>query len=365
MIIFYWLFFYRQYLETWQLIKRSKVLQAFLLFFGLHLIGLIWTSDLRWGMHIVGKERLFIFAPILMTFALKKHIKFYIASYIAAMTFSEAISYMIWLQIIPPIFSASHNDPTPFMSHITYNPFLALSIYLIGHFLLFDRKQSIYKKIFLSIFFTTMSINMFITGGRAGQVAYFLTIFTISLQYFKDKMLRAFAFSSVLIIAIFSTAYLTSEIFHNRVNQAITEASNYDQNRNSSVGLRINFAINTIDIIKDNPIIGVGTGDFKTAYKETNSINSPELPSTVQPHNMYLLVFSQLGVLGFLSLLYIFYRQIEHAISQKDKLIKHLGIYLPLMFGVIMLSDSYLLGHYTTALYIYFSSFLYKPSEKQ
>jgi len=365
MIIFYWLFFYRQYQETWQLIKHSKVLQAFLLFFGLHLIGLIWTSDLKWGMHIVGKERLFIFAPILMTFVVKKHIKFYIASYLAAMTLSEAISYMIWLHVIPPVFSASQNDPTPFMSHISYNPFLALSIYLIGHFLLFDKKLSIYKKILLFVFFITMSINMFITGGRAGQVAYFLTLFILSLQYFKNNILRVFAFSSALIIVIFSTAYMTSQIFHQRVNQAITEVSSYDQNRNSSVGLRINFAINTIDIIKDNPIIGVGTGDFKTAYAATNSINSPELPSTVQPHNMYLLVFSQLGVLGFLSLLYIFYRQIEHVIFQKDKLIKHLGIYLPLMFGVIMLSDSYLLGHYTTALFIYFSSFLYKPLEKQ
>jgi len=36
---------------------------------------------------------------------------------------------------------------------------------------------------------------------------------------------------------------------------------------------------------------------------------------------------------------------------------------LPLLFLVIMWSDAYLLGHYTTTLFIFMSSFLYKTYE--
>ena len=65
--------------------------------------------------------------------------------------------------------------------------------------------------------------------------------------------------------------------FHERVGLAIKEATTYSDNNYSSVGLRINFAINSWDVIKKNPLIGVGTGDFPNEYKKINTINSPEL----------------------------------------------------------------------------------------
>jgi O-antigen ligase len=43
---------------------------------------------------------------------------------------------------------------------------------------------------------------------------------------------------------------------------------------------------------------------------------------------------------------------------------KDLGIALPLMFLVIMWSDSYILGHFTTLIFVFFSSFLYKDFEE-
>ena len=40
------------------------------------------------------------------------------------------------------------------------------------------------------------------------------------------------------------------------------------------------------------------------------------------------------------------------------------GILLPLFFMILMLSDSYLLGHFTSLLFVFFSSFIYKDFEK-
>jgi len=209
-----------------------------------------------------------------------------------------------------------------------------------------------------------MTINMFITGGRAGQVMYFVMLTILIFQFFGKEKLKSLLTVFVLVPLIFFTAYQSSNIFQSRVDQAVNNTINFEINRNSSVGERINFAINTWDVIKENPIIGVGTGDFPSEYKKINQINSPQMQPTTNPHNMYTLVTMQLGFIGLMSLLSIFYFQIKLSFISQNKFFKDLGFALPIMFLVIMLSDSYLLGHYTTLVFVFFSSFLYKNFDK-
>jgi len=104
--------------------------------------------------------------------------------------------------------------------------------------------------------------------------------------------------------------------------------------------------------------MGVGTGDFPSEYKKINQKLSPNVRSTVQPHNMYILEMAQTGILGLLSLLYILYMQIK--ISLKKNRYYQIQQALPILFAIIMFSDTYLLGHYTSLMFVYFSSFLYK-----
>ena len=126
----------------------------------------------------------------------------------------------------------------------------------------------------------------------------------------------------------------------------------------------LTFALNSWEVIKENPIIGVGTGDFPIEYKKVNKRNTPELPNATNPHNMFTLIAVELGALGIISMLSIFYYQIKLSFNSSNRFIRDVGITLPLLFLVIMWSDSYLLGHYTTLMYVFFSSFLYKDFEK-
>ena len=167
-----------------------------------------------------------------------------------------------------------------------------------------------------------------------------------------------------MIPSIFIPAYQFSDLFKERVDLALTETFSKSDEYYTSIGLRINFAKNSWEVIKKNPIIGVGTGDFRSEYKKINQINTPNLPNTTNPHNMYTLVTMQLGLIGLISMLSIFYYQIKLSFFASNKFNKDLGIALPLMFLVIMWSDSYLLGHYTTLVFLFFSSFLYKGFEK-
>jgi O-antigen ligase len=346
--------------NDFNILKNNLLIKAVFIFLGLHVIGLLWTSDLSWGLHILKKELKFLFLPVFMLFVKKEHIKYYIYTFLLAMTISEVLSYGIWFDVISPFGYATLQNPTPFNSHITYNPLLAFTIYILAYYVLFSSQLNQREKIIYSIFIITMSINMFITGGRAGQVVYFIMIVLLVFQYFNKYLLKAFLFSSILLPLLFFFAYSNSEIFKERVNMAVYNINNYENNQNTSVGERLTFAVNSWKIIKENPIIGVGTGDFKSEYENINAIYTPHVPNASHPHNMYILELVQFGILGLISLLSILFFQIKSAIKSNNILIKNLGLALPILFGIIMLSDSYLLGHYTTMLFIFFSAILYK-----
>ena len=85
---------------------------------------------------------------------------------------------------------------------------------------------------------------------------------------------------------------------------------------------------------------------------------------TTNPHNMYLLIMVQNGIVGLVTMLSIFFYQIKLALNSKNKFMKDAGLTLPLLFLLIMFSDAYLLGHYTTLMFVFFSSFLHNNFEK-
>lgn len=371
-IVLLWLFsgdYKNKYIE----IINSKLMIASIVFYCLHLVGMLWTEDFQWGFHMLHKMWYFLLLwPLLFTIVNKQYTKYYIYAFLLAIAFTEIISYLIWFEIIPPFKNASSSlNPTPFMSHISYNPFLAFAIYLVTHEILFNKNLKKFMLGLYSFFSVAMVFTMFITGGRAGQAVFFVMILILIAQYFKGQRIKALFAISILLPGIFISAYQTSPLFKQRINSAINEVVNYkmdlvasDQIAGSSVGVRILFTVNSWEIIKENALIGVGTGDFISEYKKINVLKSPMAPYSTNPHNMYVLVLVQLGIVGLLSMLSIIYYQIKLSFKEPDKFFRDVGFALPLLFLVIMFSDTYLLGHFTSLLFVFFSSFLYKGFER-
>jgi len=370
-ICFLWLFS-GDYKAKYNQIMSSKLMIASIVFYCLHVIGMLWTEDLQWGLHILHKMWYFLLLfPILFNIVQRKYINYYLSAFLSAIALTEIASYLVWFEVIGEFRKAYIDNPTPFMSHISYNPFLAFAIYLVIHEILFNKELKRLMLGLYSFFSIAMIINMFITGGRAGQVVFFVMIMILILQYFKGQRIKALITILILIPGIFITAYQTSPIFQQRALLAFDEIVNYDvktvaehQLASSSAGIRILFAINSWEIIKENALLGVGTGDFPNEYKKISVRNSPNAPYADNPHNMYVLVLVQLGIVGLLSMLSIMYYQIKLSFKGSNRFFRDVGFALPFLFLVIMLSDSYLLGHFTGLLFVFFSSFLYKYFEE-
>ncbi len=356
--------------EDWNEVKDNKVVLAVLGFYLLHIVGLLWTEDMNWGLHILKKETKFLLLPIFMLFVKVEHIKYYIYAFLSAMLISVFLSYGVWFEILPEFKHAHVKNPVPFMSHISYNPFLAVAIYLLISIVLFSKYISLKIKLLMIPLLIIMSIDMFITEGRGGQVMFFSMMVILLFQYFNTKKMKAFFLSILIVPAVFFISYKTSEVFQNRVDKALTEITNFnidDSNAKisqSSMGTRMTFLVTSYEIIKKNIFLGVGVGDFKVEYLKVRTITDENLIPD-HPHNMYLLILTQLGLLGLVSLLSILYFQIKVALINNNMLLRNVGIALPIMFSIIMLSDSYLLGHFTSMLFIFLSAFLYKTYENE
>ena len=361
LIVLIWIFS-GDYSKKFQKIKNNNLAIASIVFFLLHVVALIWTENISWGLEIVRKMLPFLLVlPILLTITRSDNVKFYIFAFLLAIGISELLSYLIWFGVIEPFGYAYAGSPTPIMSHVSYNPFLAFAIYIAINELISGKKISQYKRAIYTFFILTMTFNMFITGGRAGQIMFFVAIILLAFQYFKKSQIKAIYTSVGLIALISITSYNFSPVFHERIQMASHEIVNYDANSglDTSIGLRINFLLNSWEIFNSSPLIGVGTGDFPDEYKVINAVNTPNATETSQPHNMYMLILTQLGLIGLISFLWMFYLQFKIALESDNNSLRNIGIAIPILFLTIMWSDSYLLGHYTSNLFILFSSFIY------
>ena len=98
------------------------------------------------------------------------------------------------------------------------------------------------------------------------------------------------------------------------------------------VGWRLEYYYHTAEIIQDHPVIGVGTGGFVHAYRARTEQAGLDVPP--HPHNQYLFIMAQVGIVGLGLLLWLFVQQWRSAPFTRD------ATYGLLARGVVVRSHS-------------------------
>ncbi len=338
-------------------IRDNKVVLAVMAYFLFNILGLLWSTDINWGFHVVGKQWKFLMLPVFMTCARIDHIKYYIEAFIYGVVVAHIISYL-------HICNLAWFIPLPM--RVTYSPFLAFAIYLTLNRLLFIKLARWKQALFIAIFIST-SINMFITNGRMGWLAYLAMLFLISCQYFRKHLVKSVLIYMILLPFFLVAVYNYSDPFRDRIDKTWDGLVHFQVTDPSDQVGRLTVFLYSLEIIRNHPLLGVGTGDFPAEYKKKNDMTSTKQAAMSQPHNQYLLVLTQFGLLGFIVFMSIFYFQIKCAYYElpsqtwaPSEDLKHSRLALPVFFLVIIFSDSYLLAFHTTLLFAFFSAILYK-----
>jgi len=263
--------------EKWTKLCRNPLVWVFLIYFLIPFISLFWSQDLVWGVKMAKRGFFFFLFPLYLSVVRKDHVKLYINAFIASVIFTVTLSYYNWLQMnyLPDLPQGIRGDQegihfTPFINYIMHNPILAFCAYLLGHSVLFE-KLTVTKRLVYCGLLGMVTIYMFISGGRSGQIGFFAMICLLILQRFARRPVVAVLTALGVTIGIFFTAYQTSDLFRARADKAVYQMMNYKHAVNTSVGLRINYSINTFRMFAESPIFGVGVGDYRAEYARINT----------------------------------------------------------------------------------------------
>jgi len=175
---------------------------------------------------------------------------------------------------------------------------------------------------------------------------------------------RGLAVAVLLGAALFVSAYFGSEIFHARTNVAASQLEDWRVGEPSkdSVGLRLEWYTTSLKLIREDPLIGSGTGSFPAAY--ARAVEGQSMAATENPHNEYFLIAVQIGLIGLASLVYLFYRQWQFAGRLVQPLYRDLGRGLVLMFVIGSLFNSLLLDHTEGLLFAWMSALVFAAPAK-
>ncbi len=258
-----------------------------------------------------------------------------INSFLIAIFFSEFISYLVFFEVIDALSfikkglllrEASADFPVPFMHHTFYSFFLSIAIlFLVDQ--LFRYHNSKTKQILIAIFLTSAIVNLFINGGRTGQLALIIGIFIYTALKFEKKYI--FVVMGFL-VGIFILAYNFSPIFKERATMASSDISKMTENDfSTSWGARMAVNITAYHYFSDstsNFIFGAGAGDAK---KEFMTFASDKMPDNIYHaikdlshlHNQYIQSWIDGSIFSLILLLLLLYFFIKTATQENRHLV--------------------------------------------
>ena len=357
------------YQKIYNLLKL-RVFQSYLLFFILHIVGFSWLDVGAVDWH---KSWMIWMIPILAVSVSADIAKKGIFAFILGMFLAELYVYFNIFSIWTEYLRGEYGDHIMPISHVAYNPILAVAIGLLMIRIINNWHNK--NEVIIGIFFlTTMIINMFMTGGRAGQLGFIFIWLAVTYYYLRGKKNIFFGMFFTMIFVLI-TAYNFSSLFQSRVDRGIQEfasyinylqndeVASYDVHAIGGTGLRLHFYETSLKLLKESPIIGHGTGSTKNIfYKFVEENSAPWYIKTSNPHSNHSLILVQFGILGFLVYLNIFYQAIKAAkFMPKEYEYRAMAFFLPMFFFFINFFDSYLWGHHTQALFAYLSAILFRP----
>lgn len=164
-------------------------------------------------------------------------------------------------------------------------------------------------------------------------------------------------------IALFSVSAVLTVVpgpLSKRIATLVEEVRNRNPEAaapDSSAGLRLEFYRNTAAIIADHPLTGAGTGGFPSVYAE--KVRGTDMLATRNPHNEYLHIAAQIGLIGLAAMLALFAVQWRMAPRLPSRLETDLARGLVVTIAAGCLFNSFLLDHAEGLFFAWMTGLLY------
>ena len=357
------------WLKKIQLIKSNNFAISIILFFCFYVIGLIWgewnLDSWKW----ISKQAILLLIPIIVSLPIeKKTINNSLLAFLLGMCLNAIISIGAYLELYNMNYHhyPGENVAIGFLDHFDHSVFLAFSSLLIICKLI-ESSNSRYRVLYFLVL-SLFLVSLFLSHGRAGQYVFLISLLLVLIVtlFRSPKYLVLILFLGII---SFIKIDFSASPFSKRFNRLIQESTaffnliKYSKINteditvtDTAVGDRLTYLVNYTQIIKNNFWLGCGTGKSIIEYENLKNKIFPNVPAR-PPHNNYLFILCEVGVIGLIFWLNIFIQLLRsiHKTSRSLKLdmIKYL---LPIIFITICLTDEYLVRHNPTLFFCFFSA---------
>ncbi len=268
------------------------------------------------------------------------------------------LSFLIKLGVVEQgaLIEGTTLSPVVFKFRITHNLLMAFAAFLFALMALearINRDRAVWGTLAL---LATANVTLMVEGATGyvvlGLLAVLLILSRVRVQVAMACMVGLLVISTVLATVPGPLSARVATLAGELRNWSPDTAA-----RHSSAGLRLEFYRNTTDIITDHPLTGVGTGGFPSAYAE--KVQGTDMLATRNPHNEYLHIAAQVGLVGLAAMLALFAVQWRAAPRLPTRLETDLARGLVVTIAAGCLFNSFLLDHAEGLFFAWLTGLLY------
>jgi len=365
------IFNFKEFVSTF---KHKKHFLSFFFVIIISIISLLIANNFAEGLvSLIKLINLFLAYCFIIIIAFSRNFNMY--SYFIVVTVLSLFieSVIINFQVIESVIINGNllgrsNTYAGFGANINISSFSVLIKSIVPIYLLFNYKNRLIKLI--SCFLLVSSfLTVMLLMSRAAIISLFLVLISIILlSVFANKKKYYFANGLIilsLLISMFSYNLINEKNAYNIIGERFSNVTN--PMVDGSVNERLSFYTTSVKSIIDNPILGIGIGNWKIKSIDLSKdiIKSYRVPYFV--HNDFLQTAAEIGIIG--GLCFVFYIFYPLWISFKNT-IQHFRFNLDFLIFLIFLIyiiDSMLNFPFErpiNVIYLFFAIILFYKSEK-
>lgn len=359
---------------TWRKLRSHPVARAsILLFLALGAGCLYGDTPIKDASGMLGKYADLAFVPLLLVIFQNARLRDRAwLVFLATMALTALLSWLVYLQLMPMFSwmwkSITVDNPAIFRGQITQNILMGFASYVL--IVRAVKAADIRARLgYVLLAALTVSSVLFLVQGRIGYLILLSTLLWLGFHAMKQRFnsgkksfawIHGIATLTLLPLSLW-LVYQVVPRLHQRVDLTISEYQAWypHSGQLTSIGERLEFYYNTAGIILANPLLGTGTGGFAAAYAQQAKLSS--VTATTNPHNEYLHLTVQLGILGGLLFLYLLYTQWRSASAMQGKNEFELAAGLTLTLAVTSLVNTPLMDHSEGLFFAYMSALCFAP----
>ena len=212
-----WLLEFR-FREKWSRVVSNRALQVFLLIFALHLVGLLWSDNMAYGLKVFKIKLPLLALPLIIATSRPldmprvRSILLFFSLAVFVATMASVLRLLGWL----PGGILDYRDLSLFIDHIRFSLMIVTSMLISAYFLFIKWKSiSILERIYHTAVLIWFSIFLLLLKSLSGIVVAGLLTFLILLRALfeiRDPVFRFLALVSVIMIPLFSILYFNHAI---------------------------------------------------------------------------------------------------------------------------------------------------------